>query len=206
MSPRLAGGEQSTRRQTALCCEERRSNLRLLDIGDTMNRKRKGFIATRLSYALSAALVLSMMVGEGGTVRAGGMPPPPVVVGEPSGLLGAVSASCTARVTNSWGLSAVTVGTQFNQAQYLLQPGDTAQVVVPGAATLCIWECLWSGSQWMCNWDCAYTICPNGLYAVNQTGPAYNLNLTMVQPGTCASCEVVPVGRRTWGGIKSYYR
>lgn len=81
------------------------------------------------------------------------------------------NAACFARVANGWTFSAVTVGTQFNQTQYLIQPGDTALVSVPGPSTMCIWECIWNGASYDCRWDCGYTICPDGLYRVTQSGP-----------------------------------
>lgn len=136
-------------------------------------------------------------------------PPPPAAVGAGEAATvpdGPLDVLCPARVTNAWGLSAVTVGTQFNQVQYLLQPGDTATVVVPGPATMCIWECLSNGSGWDCRWDCSYTICPNGLYRVTQQGPTYDLTSTTIAAGTCSSCSVVETRRRSWGQLKSHYR
>lgn len=90
----------------------------------------------------------------------------------------------TAWVTNSWTYSAVTV--LVGQTDYLLDPGETAEIVVTAPTELCIWECIWNGSGWDCQWDCAYTIDAGQQYCVIQEGPQWDLAL--VTCGTTGAC------------------
>lgn len=176
-----------------------------------MSKYANGAVAQAIAIvALSVGLTLVAGAGSsrcfaGTTAAAVALPDAPSLPDGPA--VGAqANAACFARVANGWTFSAVTVGTQFNQTQYLIQPGDTALVSVPGPSTMCIWECIWNGASYDCRWDCGYTICPDGLYRVTQSGPIYDLTSTIVNPGICQSCGVVGTARRTWGQVKQFHR
>ncbi|MFO7654309.1 MAG: FlgD immunoglobulin-like domain containing protein [Candidatus Krumholzibacteriia bacterium] len=102
-----------------------------------------------------------------------------------SGTALAQTGPCSAIVSNGWSVSAVTVAVDGHS--YLLEIGQQVEITLEGPEELCIWECV---DPHGCRWDCAYTICPGGIYSVHQVGDPYDLTLVVDSPGNCSDASV----------------
>ncbi len=82
--------------------------------------------------------------------------------------------ACTISVTNAYsGSVLVSVGANSST----IPAGQTQRFQVPSPTSLCVWNCVWTGSDWACSWPCLQQACPGAGYTIQRDGPPEQLTI-----------------------------
>ncbi len=82
--------------------------------------------------------------------------------------------ACTISVTNAYsGSVLVSVGSNSST----IPAGQTQRFQVPSPTSLCVWNCVWTGSDWTCSWPCLQQACPGAGYTIQRDGPPEQLTI-----------------------------
>ena len=110
------------------------------------------------SYSVQVSNAVGSITSTGATLSVT-LPPPSITVRHASAYPG-------------------TITFDIDGQRYIIEPGQTIQVLVAAPTQLYIWECIFSGSVQNCEWD-AYSVTPRSGYKIVDVGTPWDLALVL---------------------------